>query len=107
MKHLSALDALLLQLETPDTPMHVGSLMMLERPKRARGDKGAYEAIRRLAMCRLIASYAPLSPRARFGRSSIIRLPTCIGVSGVSSCSNSASRALRCFIFQHSGTMKS
>ena len=29
MKHLSALDALFLQLETPETPMHVGSLMML------------------------------------------------------------------------------
>ena len=32
MKHLSALDALFLQLETPDTPMHVGSLMLLDRP---------------------------------------------------------------------------
>ena len=29
MKHLSALDALFLQLETPETPMHVGSLMIL------------------------------------------------------------------------------
>ncbi len=29
MKHLSALDALFLQLETPETPMHVGSLMLL------------------------------------------------------------------------------
>ena len=29
MKHLSALDALFLQLETPETPMHVGSLMHL------------------------------------------------------------------------------
>ncbi|QJR14347.1 wax ester/triacylglycerol synthase family O-acyltransferase [Usitatibacter palustris] len=31
MKHLSALDALFLQLETPATPMHVGSLMLLEK----------------------------------------------------------------------------
>ncbi len=29
MKHLSALDALFLQLETAETPMHVGSLMLL------------------------------------------------------------------------------
>lgn len=32
MKHLSALDALFLHLETPETPMHVGSVMLLERP---------------------------------------------------------------------------
>jgi WS/DGAT/MGAT family acyltransferase len=31
MRHLSALDALFLHLESPDTPMHVGSLMLLER----------------------------------------------------------------------------
>ena len=43
MKHLSALDALFLQLETPDTPMHVGSLMLLDRPP-ARRDP--YAAIR-------------------------------------------------------------
>ena len=43
MKHLSALDALFLQLETPDTPMHVGSLMLLDRPA-ARRDP--YTAIR-------------------------------------------------------------
>ena len=42
MRHLSALDALFLQLETPDTPMHVGSLMLLARPKgRARQDPHA------------------------------------------------------------------
>jgi WS/DGAT/MGAT family acyltransferase len=39
MKHLSALDALFLQLETPETPMHVGSVMILEKPKAARGKK--------------------------------------------------------------------
>jgi len=43
MRHLSALDALFLQLETPETPMHVGSLMLLRRPPRRRD---AYRAIR-------------------------------------------------------------
>ena len=43
MKHLSALDALFLQLESADTPMHVGSLMVLEKP---RGRRSAYRAIR-------------------------------------------------------------
>ena len=43
MKHLSALDALFLQLETPETPMHVGSLMVLDRPP---GRKKPYDAIR-------------------------------------------------------------
>lgn len=32
MNHLSALDALFLYLETPATPMHVGSFMLLEKP---------------------------------------------------------------------------
>lgn len=45
MKHLSALDALFLQLETPETPMHVGSVMILEKP-RARAGKPA-DAYRR------------------------------------------------------------
>jgi diacylglycerol O-acyltransferase len=43
MKHLSALDAVFLQLETPETPMHVGSLMLLDRPP---GKKPPYAAIR-------------------------------------------------------------
>ena len=43
MKHLSALDALFLQLETPETPMHVGSLMLLRRAGRSRD---AHRAIR-------------------------------------------------------------
>jgi WS/DGAT/MGAT family acyltransferase len=43
MRHLSALDALFLQLETPETPMHVGSLMLIDKPP---GKKGAYAAIR-------------------------------------------------------------
>ncbi len=37
MHHLSALDALFLHLETPDMPMHVGSLSVLEKPKNHRG----------------------------------------------------------------------
>ena len=43
MKHLSALDALFLHLETPETPMHVGSLMLLEPPT---GKKGVYRSFR-------------------------------------------------------------
>jgi WS/DGAT/MGAT family acyltransferase len=43
MKHLSALDAVFLHLETPETPMHVGSLMLLAKPP---GKKSAYAAIR-------------------------------------------------------------
>ena len=46
MRHLSALDALFLQLETPETPMHVGSLMLLEPPG-GRSRKDAYAAIRK------------------------------------------------------------
>ena len=37
MQHLSALDALFLQLESPQTPMHVGSLMLFEKPPKHRG----------------------------------------------------------------------
>ena len=44
MRHLSALDALFLQLETPETPMHVGSLMLLQRPRGAKRD--AHAAVR-------------------------------------------------------------
>src|SRR5688572_26408458 len=44
MRHLSALDALFLQLETPETPMHVGSLMLLQPGRGARRD--AFAAIR-------------------------------------------------------------
>ncbi|MEI6738457.1 MAG: wax ester/triacylglycerol synthase domain-containing protein, partial [Pseudomonadota bacterium] len=39
LNHLSALDALFLYLETPETPMHVGSLILLEKPK---GHKGVF-----------------------------------------------------------------
>ncbi|MCA2998474.1 MAG: wax ester/triacylglycerol synthase family O-acyltransferase [Rhodocyclaceae bacterium] len=33
LNHLSALDALFLYLETPQTPMHVGSLILMEKPR--------------------------------------------------------------------------
>jgi diacylglycerol O-acyltransferase / wax synthase len=51
MKHLSALDALFLHLETPETPMHVGSLMLLDVPARSR--KAAYANIRKHIAARL------------------------------------------------------
>lgn len=38
MKQLSGLDAAFLYLETPEMPMHVGSLHLYERPAGARGD---------------------------------------------------------------------
>lgn len=38
MDHLSGLDASFLHLETPETPMHVGSLMLLELPQGYKGD---------------------------------------------------------------------
>ena len=59
MQQLSALDALFLYLETPETPMHVGSLFLLEKPKGHRGS--FYPNIRRL-----IESRATL--RNRFGQ---------------------------------------
>ena len=47
MRHLSALDALFLQLETPDTPMHVGSLMRMAAPRGVGRGRSAYDQIRR------------------------------------------------------------
>ena len=38
MHHLSSLDASFLHFETPETPMHVGSLMLLELPDGYKGD---------------------------------------------------------------------
>lgn len=46
MQHLSALDALFLHLETPETPMHVGSVLLLEPHSKARG-KSLYANIRK------------------------------------------------------------
>ena len=33
MDHLSSMDAAFLHFETPETPMHVGSLMLFELPR--------------------------------------------------------------------------
>ena len=38
MDHLSSMDASFLHLETPETPMHVGSLMLFELPEGYKGD---------------------------------------------------------------------
>lgn len=38
MNHLSGVDASFLHLETPETPMHVGSLMLLQLPESYKGD---------------------------------------------------------------------
>jgi diacylglycerol O-acyltransferase / wax synthase len=59
MQHLSALDALFLYLETPETPMHVGSLFLLEKPKGHRSS--FYPNIRRLIESRM--HLAPLFSR--------------------------------------------
>ena len=50
MQHLSSLDASFLHLETPETPMHVGSLVLLELPK----DHGGafYDAVKAMLMNR-------------------------------------------------------
>jgi len=49
--HLSSLDASFLHLETPETPMHVGSLHVLELPQGYRGD--FYEAVKAQLASRL------------------------------------------------------
>jgi diacylglycerol O-acyltransferase / wax synthase len=59
MNHLSALDALFLYLETPETPMHVGSLILMEKPARVRGS--FYKYIRAHITSRL--HLAPLFTR--------------------------------------------
>lgn len=51
MQPLSGLDALFLQLESPEMPMHVGSLSLLELPAGYRGD--FVEDLRRLIAARL------------------------------------------------------
>jgi len=55
MKTLSGLDGLFLHLETPETPMHVASLSVLELPKGYRGD--FFADVKRLYARRL-----PLAP---------------------------------------------
>jgi diacylglycerol O-acyltransferase / wax synthase len=46
MDHLSSIDASFLHLETPETPMHVGSLMLFDLPKGYKGDY--YEDVKAL-----------------------------------------------------------
>ena len=59
LNHLSALDALFLYLETPETPMHVGSLILMEKP---RGHKSSfYKNIRKHVASRM--HLAPLFSR--------------------------------------------
>jgi diacylglycerol O-acyltransferase / wax synthase len=59
LNHLSALDALFLYLETPETPMHVGSLILMEKP---RGHKSSfYKNIRNHVASRM--HLAPLFSR--------------------------------------------
>ena len=59
MQQLSALDALFLYLETPETPMHVGSLILLQKPKGHRGS--FYPNLRRHIESRI--PFAPLLSR--------------------------------------------
>ncbi len=59
MHHLSALDALFLQLETPEVPAHVGSVSVLQKPKGHRGS--FYPHIRKHIESRL--HLAPLFSR--------------------------------------------
>jgi diacylglycerol O-acyltransferase / wax synthase len=51
MDHLSTLDASFLHLETPETPMHVGSLILLELPPGYDGD--FYDAVKKQMANRL------------------------------------------------------
>ena len=59
MHHLSALDALFLQLETPEVPAHVGSVSLLRKPKGHRGS--FYNHVRKHIESRL--HLAPLFTR--------------------------------------------
>ncbi len=59
MHHLSALDALFLQLETPEVPAHVGSVSLLQKPKGHRGS--FYQHVRKHIESRL--HLAPLFSR--------------------------------------------
>jgi hypothetical protein len=59
MHHLSALDALFLQFETPEVPAHVGSVSLLQKPKGHRGS--FYRHVRKHIESRL--HLAPLFSR--------------------------------------------
>jgi diacylglycerol O-acyltransferase len=50
LEHLSSLDASFLHLETPETPMHVGSFLLLELPRDYDGD--FFEAVRAMIINR-------------------------------------------------------
>ena len=51
MDHLSSMDAAFLHFETPETPMHVGSLMLFELPEGYTGD--LYEDVKNLVAKRM------------------------------------------------------
>ncbi len=51
MEHLSSLDASFLHLETPETPMHIGGLMMIEPPDGYSGD--FYEELKEIIRQRM------------------------------------------------------
>ena len=51
MEHLSSLDASFVHLETPETPMHVASLLLLELPDGYKGN--FYEEVKKLIANRL------------------------------------------------------
>jgi len=63
MKHLSALDALFLYIETPETPMHVGSLIIFDKPKTVAGKRSTsiFPKIRKHIVSRM--HLAPLFTR--------------------------------------------
>ncbi|WP_256735185.1 wax ester/triacylglycerol synthase family O-acyltransferase [Variovorax sp. dw_954] len=56
MKHLSGLDATFLHAETPETPMHVGGLHLLELP--AGYDRDFYEDVKAHVASRMQSSRA-------------------------------------------------
>ncbi len=51
MEHLSTLDASFVHLETPETPMHVASLLLLELPEGYKGN--FYEDVKKLIANRI------------------------------------------------------
>jgi WS/DGAT/MGAT family acyltransferase len=51
MEHLSSLDASFVHLETPETPMHVASLLLLELPENYKGN--FYEEVKKLLANRI------------------------------------------------------
>ena len=61
MDQLSGMDASFLHLETPETPMHVGNLSVLELPK---GYKGDYYEDVKAQVAKPLASRAVLSSQA-------------------------------------------